>query len=290
MEVYIEDVILDNLVIDFLLLLITAKLLKINYKIILLIISAITGVVFTLLSLVININEYLMLLYKFLTAVIMVLVAFKFISFKKFFLQFLTFIFTTAIIGGLCFIVCFSFGKVNILNGIIYFNMSLPFGLIVGLIAFLSYFLLKIVEIIKIQSFNSNFVYSAILLENDKKINITAFMDTGNLLDDPLTGKPVNILTYNNFKKLFKEIPLHQLLLEVIPSGLKDAHYIKVSSVGKNSKMLVFYPEYLKIKQKNFSLVLNNPCIGLTFANLERKLSGNCGLILNPKTINNKFN
>lgn len=286
MEVYVEDVILDNFVINFLILLITAKLLKINYKIVFLIISAITGVVFTLLSLVIYINSYVIFLYKFLTAVTMVLIAFKFISLKNFLLQFLTFIFTTAIIGGLCFLICFSFGEVEIINDNIYFKMFLPFGIIIVLIALFSYFLFKIVELIKIQSFNSNFIYSATLLENNKKINIMAYMDTGNLLDDPLTGKPVNILTYKNFQKLFKEIPLHQILLEVIPLELKDAHYIKVSSIGKNSKMLVFYPKYLKIKQKNFSLALNNPCIGLTFANLEKKLLGGCGLILNPKTIN----
>ncbi|MDD3397207.1 MAG: sigma-E processing peptidase SpoIIGA [Clostridia bacterium] len=284
MEVYIEDVIIDNFIIDLIILYITAKLLKINYKKILIIISAMIGASFTILSLYINLNPSLLLLYKLLTAVTMLLIAYNFKSIKQFILNFLTFLLVTALMGGFCFLICFSFGEVILINGNVYYEIFLPMGIIMGCVFLISYFLFKIFEVIKYKAYNSNFIYNATLSDNEKSVSSLAFVDTGNTLSDPLTGKPVNIITFKVFQKLFREVPIHQILLKKIPNNLKRVHYIKVSSVGEKSEMLIFYIESLKISQRNFTLILKNSCLGLTFANLEKKLS--CGLLLNPQTLN----
>lgn len=284
MEVYIEDVIIDNFIIDFIILYITAKLLKVRYKNFWMIISAGIGASFTVLSLVITLSTGLNFLYKFLTAVTMLLIAFNFKSFKQFALRFLTFLFSTALMGGFCFLICFSFGEITLINGNIYYKIFLPMGIIVGSIFIIAFLVIKIIEVIKFRAYNSNFIYNATLSEKEKTVSSLAFVDTGNTLTDPLTGKPVNIITYKVFQKLFKGIPLHQIILKQVPEKLEQAHYIRVNSVGSKSEMLVFCVEGLKISQKNFSLFLKNSCLGLTFVNLEKKLS--CGLLLNPQTLN----
>ena len=280
MEIYIEDIILDNFIINFVLLFLTAKILNIKYKKLLLILSASIGVCFTFLNLIINLSTIMLFAYKFLIALTMLLIAFNFKSFKQFMLRFFTFLLTTALMGGFCFLICFSFGDIELINGIVYYKIFLPMGVIVGLVFILAILIIKIIEVIKLKSYNSNFIYNITLCENQKIINSTAFLDTGNTLVDPLTGKPVNIITYKLFQKIFKEVPLHQIILKRIPSGLKNAHYIKVNSVANKSEMLVFCVDELKISQNKYSLLLKDSCLGLTLIDLEKKLS--CGFILNP--------
>ena len=278
MEVYIEDIIIDNFIINFVILFLTAKILNIKYKKLLLILSASVGVFFTILSLAISLNSVMLFAYKFLIAITMLLIAFNFKSFKQFILRFLTFLMSTALIGGFCFLVCFSFGEVALINGTIYYKIFLPMGVIVGLVFSLAFLIIKIIEVIKFKSYNSNFIYNVTLSEKQKSVTSSAFLDTGNTLLDPLTGKPVNIITYKIFQKIFKEVPLHHIILKKIPSGLKNAHYIKVNSIGSKSEMLVFCVDGLKISQNKESFFLKDSCLGLTLIDLEKKLS--CGFIL----------
>lgn len=285
MEVYIEDVFIDNFIIDLIILYLTAKILKINFKKSLIIFSACVGAGFTILSLHINLTSGLLIFYKFLTAMTMLLIAFSFKSFKQFMINFLTFILSTSIVGGFCFVICFSFGEVTLINGNIHYQIFLPMGVIIGITFIISYFLIKIVEFIKFRAVNSNYVYKAILTENNKSVGGVAFVDTGNTLTDPLTGKPVNIITYKIFQKLFDDIPIHQILLKHPPKKLKHVHYIKYHSVANmSSEIMIFYIEKLQIFQKKFALNLQDSCLGLTFANLEKKLE--CGVLLNPQTLN----
>ncbi|MDD3862911.1 MAG: sigma-E processing peptidase SpoIIGA, partial [Clostridia bacterium] len=130
---------------------------------------------------------------------------------------------------------------------------------------------------------NANFTYKTILLANNKSLKIFAFLDTGNTLMDPLTGKPVNIITYNNFNKIYSDVPLHKILLGQIPENLKNAHYIDVGSIAKKTKMLIFEIDCINIKQKEGWKNLKDICVALSFANFDEKLS--CGLLLHPKIL-----
>jgi stage II sporulation protein GA (sporulation sigma-E factor processing peptidase) len=282
-EIYIEDIILDNLIINFFILFFTAKLLKINRKLIFFIISAIIGVIFTIFNLYINLYATWLLLYKFLTAITMILVAFKIQSFKQFALNFFTFLLVTALFGGFCFLVAFTFGEIILTDGNIYYHLSLPMWLIILVFFVIAALLFKILDVLKLKNLNANFTYKTILLANNKSLKIFAFLDTGNTLMDPLTGKPVNIITYNNFNKIYSDVPLHKILLGQIPENLKNAHYIDVGSVAKKTKMLIFEIDCINIKQKEGWKNLKDICVALSFANFDEKLS--CGLLLHPKIL-----
>lgn len=288
MQVYIEDIILDNLIIDFIILLITAKLSKIKYKWYFLLFSSIFGVVFTTINLYINLQGTILFFYKILMSVAMVAIAFNIKSIKKFLLNYFTFLLTTFLMGGGCFLICFSFGTVVVQNANISYDLALPVGVIVGIFAILSYLILNIFKAIKEKTKLSNFEFDVQICNNNLQIKTKAFVDTGNTLVDPISNKPITIIDYHFFKKFFKQIPIHEIILKKTPKELKNPHYISVGSVGKKTNMLIFEMEKFKIFQKNNNFSIKNAVFGLTFVNLEKNLD--CPLLLNPDIINGDKN
>ena len=116
-------------------------------------------------------------------------------------------------------------------------------------------------------------------MRNDnKQLEIKAYFDTGNTLVDSKSGKPVFIITYKNFYKLF-DLTLESLIQGKVEENLKDAHYINVGSVGKSSKMLVFCIDEIEIYESKNIYKIKKPMLALSYQNLEQKI--NCGMILN---------
>ncbi len=92
-----------------------------------------------------------------------------------------------------------------------------------------------------------------------------AFLDSGNLLFDPLTDKPVNLVNYRVFNNLFgKQITLEDVIKRTDKvKRLKMAHYIRFSTLNNSDSILVFQIDKLKIgerveKDAVFGLSLKN--------------------------------
>ncbi len=278
MKVYIEDVIVDNLVINFIILFLTKRIVKSKSKNVFLVIGSIIGTISSIVFCIFDINDISLLLFKLFTSVLMILSSFDYISFKKFFFNYICFIFNTAILGGMCFFISYSFGQSVNIDGIITYNLSLPMGVIIFVIAIVGYILLKIVNVFRHKNKLNTFIYNTILRNNDKELELNAYFDTGNTLIDKKTGKPVFIITYKNFYKLF-DLTLEKIVQGKVQENLKDAHYIDVGSVGKTSKMLVFCIDEIEIIQNENKYKISKPMLALSYQNLEQKL--NCGMILN---------
>ena len=287
MEVYIEDVFLDNLIIDFLILYITNKILKTGSKNLRLLITSFVGVFFVVLNLFVNLTGVLLLFYKFLISVFMILLAFKIKSFKNFFLHLVCFLFVTAIMGGFCFFISLTFGKVLISeNGVVSYQLALPVSVIIGVISIIGFLTINLFKSIKYKRLNNEFVFDVLIDNKELSISEKAFLDTGNTFLDPLTGKPVCFISFKLFQKMFKNISLATLILKKCPIELQNSHYVKVGSVGKSSDILVFEIEKLSIFQnKQITLTECNCCLGVSFAKLENKLG--CSLLLNPILFSN---
>lgn len=282
MEVYIEDIVLDNLIIDFLILYISSRITKIQTKFIWLFLGCLFGVLSVFLTTLVNLSGILLLLFKTLCGICMCLIAFKFKGIKQFLLVFFTFLFTTALVGGLCFLISFSFGEVVISeSGSVGYELGLPMWVIVSIVGLVGWLLFQLLGAVKNQINTSNFLFTVEMVWNDKTFKTTAFLDTGNTLCDPVTQKPVCVLTLKLFQKIFKEVPLHQILLSKNIKCLPNCHYIEVGSVSGKNKMLVFEIPEIKIFQKKLICSQENVCLGLTFTALEKKLDAN--LLLNSK-------
>lgn len=283
MEVYIEDVFLDNFIIDFILLLITAKLLKLQYSKLKIFLASSLGMLFALANIFLTINPVPLFLYKLLSGFLMILVAFNTRSVKKIFLTYIVFLFVTFIVGGACLAICLTFGNISFNNGVISYQTALPLGIIILIISVICYFLFQSVNSIKKITTKSDFIFLATIFQDGKKIKTKAFLDTGNTIVDPNTNKPIIFISYNNFKKLFKDISLQNILLKK-NINLNNMHYIKASTINSQNEILVFTVDKINLSQNKKQFTLLNPCFALTFKQLEQKLD--CGVLLNFNTFN----
>ena len=275
---YIEDIIIDNLIINFAILFLCKKVLKLNARNAFLVLGSVIGTISVIVFSIFQIDGIKLLLFKFFISILMVLLSFNYKNFKNFLLNYFCFLFSTALMGGMCFFISFSFGKSVVTDGVVSYELGLPMGIVILMIMIVSYVIIHFVKSVKGKNKLGELIYEVKIKNKEKEIKVKAFLDTGNTLKDNKTGKPVFILTYKNFYKLFN-VTIDTLLKGKISENLDDAHYLSVGSVGKTTKMLVFSVEELEVKRNQEVFKLEKPLLALSYQNLEQKLD--CGMLLN---------
>jgi len=284
MVIYIEQILIDNFIINFLIIFCASIILKIKFNKILIGLSSLIGAVFALFSPLINFPSAFLFLIKIVLSLFMVSILKKYKKFKEFILIYLTFILLTMLFGGACLFLLTSFDKNFNLNN--YTTYSLPLGLIVIIIFFIMIIIKNIFKNVYRRKSVNNFIYNIILFNNEKYFKLTAFLDSGNLLKDPLTKKPITIVDYNVIKG-FINISITDILLnkvENLSKTLKNAHLVEISSVNSTKKLIVFEIDKLEIVLENSSNKIENACIGLSIKSFINDLGYNAlisGEILN---------
>ena len=131
---------------------------------------------------------------------------------------------------------------------------------------------------------------------------VKAMLDTGNMLKDPITRKPVAIIDIEIAEKLLPEKlikNMHKILGgefstedEKINKYISKLKIVPFSSLGKEHGLIIaFKPDIVKIEYEEEIIEINNILIGISekklFKNFE--YNGLIGLeILNGGTINNE--
>ena len=283
MEIIIEYVLIDNLVVNFLILYSTAFVLKLNTSKWRIILSNLFGTVMALILPIVVLPNLLIILLKIFVGATMVFIAFKFSKIKEFLLIFLTFISSTALYGGVCFALCYFLSGSLDLNeslkgvydfpaGIALFVLCVFFLLIKGVISYA----------IKKQK-SKKFIFEIEFQFENKKVKTLAYLDSGHKLNDPDSNEPIIIINYAIFNKLFK-IPIEEILLKKIPKQLKNAHYIKISTINsQNQEMLVFNMEIVKINLLNNKIIKKNTPLGLSLTNFQKTFD--CNVLISPDLI-----
>ena len=282
MQVYVEDVFIDNFVIDFLLLFLTSRILHLNAKKRLLVLGALIGVLGTVLSLLFSLSGITAILYKIILSAVLVLCITPTTNLKKFFLAHITFITLTFVFGGLITAISLNFGKPIITeNGETLYELGLPMGIILGTISLGAFAIIKFIKSLQKRLVQSSFYCTATLFDNDKKIKIRAFIDSGNTLIDPLTQKPVMFISYQSFSKIFQDIPIALVMLKKPVPALKNSHYISLGTItNQKSSALVFTVDKIIIKNDKKTIEIESPTLALTFLNLNKKLDSE--MLINP--------
>ena len=199
MEYYIEYVIFQEFVVDFILLYTTGSLLykKIIYK--RLIIAAIIGVIYTIAVYSIN-REFLnYFIIKFLVSILMLTIAYAPNGFLQYIKVVLCFYILSILIMG-----------IMVLS---YFVFESRLTIILLFCAIFSvYFLFKILFFdIKSEKTNKDYYRDVIISLNGNSVEIVGFIDTGNELVDTLSNKPVVIVDINYVKALFDDSTFYEI-------------------------------------------------------------------------------
>lgn len=184
--IYIDELIILNFIIDFLILKTTSSILKLNTKTSRLIISSIAGEI-SLLYLLINFNNIELTLFKLSIGVIMNLISFGYINLKDFIKNLLYFYMFSFLLGGTLYYL-----KIESLVKYKYYLLLIP--IIMNILKKLAY---NLKNIIKLRH------KVTIYLKNGNILYLNGYMDTGNTLVEPYTNKNVIIINKDIKEKFF---------------------------------------------------------------------------------------
>lgn len=275
MIVYIEDTIIENFLVTYLIEMIVYSFTKQKKSKIRIVISCLLASLIALLYPLLKLQTWLLFLLKMLIGFIISIIAYKGKDLKNQLFFYVMFLITTSIYGGINLFIYFA------IYGNFESSKKLPTVLIVASLLFITYFLKQCQKKLYAKKNINNFMYDIEIQNNNEIIKTVAYLDTGNILQDTVSQNPVILVNYKMFEKINKNFKLHNLLTKKF-DGLKDGHYILVKTATSNSQILAFSVDELKIHIGENVKSFHNP----TFALSKVKITGfDCDVILNSKLI-----
>ncbi|MDW5299009.1 MAG: sigma-E processing peptidase SpoIIGA [Sedimentibacter sp.] len=274
MVYYIEYVFAENFFIDFILLFITGKLIKkmIIYR--RLIIASVIGALYVILTAYIDRDFMTYFIVKFSVSILMIMVAYD----------------SKGIIANVRVILCFyitSLIMVGIITALYYLDYdkltidAIVFSIFVGYAALHFFF-----KEIKARIDKNNYMRSVnIGIGNESKV-LRAYIDTGNELADPMTGKPVIVVNIDSIRNilgddLYNEILCfynnkasnYENLLSMNDKNdkikLRIVKYNTISSIGE--KMVCIVPDNVEISDDDKNSINADAIIGIYPKKISQK-------------------
>lgn len=259
MTIYIDVIFIENIIMNYIILLANALVLKIKINHLRLILGSAVGALYTVIAYVIPNKIFSDFFLKLLLSIIIVYLSFKPLSLKKMLTELLTFYLTSFVFGGAAIACIYIFKTQNILmkDGILLENFSLKTVIMSAIIALIVIAItFKIVK----SKFSRRDMYKEIeIILDEKNIKVNAMVDSGNMLKEPITGKSVIIVEHTCFYNILpKEIlnnlenilggDLENIDEEVKNKYLKRLKFIPFSSLGKQNGMILgISPQFVKI-------------------------------------------
>ena len=233
MTIYIDVIIVENLIMNYIILYATGTISKVKISYLRIFCSSLIGAIYAITEYTFKLNIYSNIIIKTILSVIIIYVAFNPQNIKKMCKQLIIFYVTTFTFGGIATYLIYVLKPQNII---------IKNGMYVGT------YVLKVIFI--------GAIIGTIIL---KEKTLDAMVDTGNMLKEPITGTPVAVVErtslydllpkeiLNNTESIlggdFKNIP-EDIKREYIPK-LK---IIPFASLGKQNGMLVgIKPEKIEI-------------------------------------------
>ena len=283
MTIYIDIVLIENLIMNYIILFTTAVVLKIKVNHIRLILASLLGAGYSIIAYMGIIKVYSSIILKIILSVLIIYIAFNPQNIKKMCKDLLLFYLVSFVFGGAAFALIYIIKPQNILmkNGLFLGTYPLKTVMLGAVVAFC--IIIGAFAIIKNKISKKDMFCEIEILINQKKIKTKAMIDTGNMLKEPITNVPVivveHILLYscmpkeslNNLKEImggdFKNIPCD--IQEKYISKLK---LIPFSSLGKQNGMLIgIRPEYVKVITDEQEKINKNVIIGIYEKSLTKK-------------------
>lgn len=281
MIVYIEQVIIDNIVVNYFLLWFCSVLLKEKKSVARFLLASGVGTLFAFVFPMLEISQILLIFLKTMLCVLIILLAFPYKKLKNLFVLCASFFVSTFLLGGVVIgLLVNTFANYSLTNGTFSYVSSVPIGvfILLGFLLFKAFYDLIIASKNKAKLEKMTFELSVHYLNRITKIK--AFLDTGNLLVDTKTSLPIIVINFKVFKQILN-IKTEQFLLGEY--DVKNKRYQKFETANKQSKMLVFEVDKICVKFQNETKVINQAVLGLALNNFSTKL--NCDALVGMNLI-----
>lgn len=299
MEIYLDIIILENIVINYIILMVTAKFSKNKTSNFRLLLGALLGALYLALMLLLPAMKiYTTILSKILLSLAMVAVTFNFNKITVFLKTLVLFYAATFLFAGTGFaFLFFNQGGGVVRNGVVMSPISFLntkwSELLLALVV--TFIILRVVwDIIQNRFLREKMLVKICIAFDKKAIEIFALVDTGNSLHDPLTNMPVVVVEYTAIKELMpddirdifekdSENDLNKVTNTISCSAwFSRFRLIPFTSLGKENGMLIgFKPDYIEIGNEDDRKGVNDVIVGI----YNRALSKNekYKALLNPE-------
>lgn len=259
MTIYIDVVLIENIIMNYIILFATAIIIKNKINNIRLLIASILGAIYSVIAYMSVLKIYSNMILKIILSIIIVYVAFNPQTVKKMWKDLLIFYLTSFVFGGATFALIYIVKPQEILmkNGLFLGTYPIKTIILGTIVAFI--LLITAFTIVKSKISKKDMMCDIEIKLNEKIIRTKAMIDTGNMLREPITNTPVIVVEHT---LLYETIPkeilnnLEEILggdFEKIPEEIKKEYILKLrvipfSSLGKQNGMLLgIKPEFVKI-------------------------------------------
>lgn len=267
MEVYIEYVILDNLIIDSILIYLTNLTMRTKINKYRLFTASVVGTIFAIFLPFLKINNIVLIFVKLLVGLFIVLIFSK-LKLKDILLNYIIFITYTFMMGGLCFGILYLLNSNVSINGLIVYNFNIPISIIILLI-FIYFLIMK--KFIKYRKNILNLTYPVEIFKDNKSIKLNGFLDTGNQIYDEF-GNPIIVISLNSFLNAYPNISILKVATNnVTEYDVKTSKYLTISTANAITKMLTFKCDKVKILEDKTTKIYKDVVVGVSNSNFNKK-------------------
>lgn len=281
MTIYLDIILCENLLMNYIILFATYVIIKPKTKHpqIRMILSSLLGSIYAIIIYLNILSIYTNLLAKITLSVVMVYIAFAPPNIKQLLKQILIFYLVSFIFGGCTFALIYFLKPENVemKNGVFVGIYPIKVGLIAGIIAFI---ITQITFKINKSKLNNKNTFIEIELYNKNKMTkARALLDSGNMLKEPISQKPVIVVEKAILSKIIPEEVLNYIERMVggddqerneMQEYLSKIRMVPFMSLGKENGMLIgIRLDKIKINTEDIRLEKENIIAGI----YEKKLT-----------------
>ena len=283
MTIYVDVVLFENLIMNYIILFTTSQILKIEPKHIRIILASLLGAIYSIIAYMNILDIYSKIPLKILLSIIIVYIAFNPQTVKKMWKYILFFYLVSFVFGGAAFSLIYIVKPQEILmkNGLFLGTYPLKIAILGAIVAFIT--ITIVFKLAKNKISKKDLFCEMEICINNKKIETKTMVDTGNMLKEPITNTPVVVVEHMLlYECLPKEIlnNLENIIggdFSNISEKIKNEYISKLklipfSSLGKQNGMLIgIKPDYIKIKTEEKENKIENVIIGIYNKSLTKK-------------------
>ena len=202
MVVYADVIFIENLIINFVILYVTVSLKSIKKSYFRILFSSTIGSLYAIISIAVKsifINNFIS---KLLLSILIIIIIYPTRKIKKLIETLLLFYMISITAGGAAIAISYLIQgyRIRVVNGIPIIDFPILISGI-GVIIGISLIIITIKNL-KTKISKKDIFYDVDIVIENKSIKVRALLDTGNMLKDPLTNKPVMVATKRSFKKI----------------------------------------------------------------------------------------
>lgn len=283
MTIYIDVVLIENLIMNYIIFFATGIILKTKLKQLRLILASLLGAIYSIVAYTSILEIYSSMMLKLILSIIIVYIAYNPQNVKQLWKDLLIFYLTSFVFGGAAFALIYIVKPQDILmkNGLFLGTYPLKTILLGDIIAF--FVMMTAFKIVKSKISKKDMFCTIKIRLNEIEVETKAMLDTGNLLKEPFTNTPVIVVEHTLlYQCMPKEILNHleDILggdFEKVPQAIQDKYRIRLklipfSSLGKQNGMLLgIKPEYVEIENEENRIRKENIILGIYNKSLTKK-------------------